>query len=93
MKSASSLQKAVRVFCVVAATVALVVALTLPTMMVSASSDSDVALFGRHRGHRHCGRRCYSSCETGGCYTGGCTTGGCTTGGCSTGGCTVGGCN
>lgn len=96
MKLAKSLQHAVRVFGVVAGTIAMVVALTLPTVMAGSSSSSDVALFGRHRCHsgaRHCGRRYRSSCHAGGCSTGSCYTGACSTGGCYTGGCTIGGCN
>ncbi|UUO04770.1 hypothetical protein M4951_15390 [Blastopirellula sp. J2-11] len=96
MKMAQSLNQAARWIVVVAATIALVVAFSLPSAgFFSASSSESVVAFGRHRCggarrvHRHRG---YRSCGSTGCSTSysPCSTGGCNVGG----GCTVGGgCN
>lgn len=92
MKKASTLHQTARWFVVIAATIALVVAFSLPAATAVSYGKSDVA-WGRRGhcgGHVHRHRRvrsCYSGCGTGGCYSGGCATGGCTVGGCTTGGC------
>ncbi|EAQ78768.1 hypothetical protein [Blastopirellula marina] len=97
MKMAQSLNQAARWVVVVAATIALIVAFSLPSAgFFSASSSDSVVAFGRRHGccgarrvHRHRGYRSCGSTGCGASYSA-CGAGGCNVGG----GCTIGGgCN
>ncbi|MFI4874736.1 MAG: hypothetical protein ACIALR_05345 [Blastopirellula sp. JB062] len=91
---AQSLSHAARWAAVVAATIALVVAFSLPGAIAKSSSSDGESVVAR-RGRHHCGaRRVYRHRDRGYRHHGGCGTasyGGCGTSYSSQGGCTIGG--